>query len=790
MTGRRSDRRRGAALVLWLSCLAVVSTATAGESTYDHLRSQQLDGRRVELGEFVLRRDVFTLRLDGEMHFLAKAAGRDYSAVFVGQGSFELDPATDDERAHLTLLGQGDGGKLTDRFDSLVLYFSDDTAAELLAAGPLVEGEPSEAAARALDRAFNKQRKIFRTNFQLRVLADLLADAPERPGVFYALMDGKELPPSLLGVDPLGAEAIIRSGELGAEESIFLVVDDHAGAIWYLSHLKAEVADGTHRSCRPKSMTDAEHYEIRTRIGKNEELSGTTEIRFRPRVGSERVLGIRLLPTLRIEQAAWIRGNGEDGTVPLQIVQEGEERDADAAVVFPEPIPAGEEIVIRLDYAGDEVVFDYGRGSYAVAARASWYPNLGTFRDPATFDMTFRVPGKEDLIAVGTQVDSKIDDGESVVRWKSDVPLQVAGFNYGRFQHRSQVDEYSGVRAEVYTSRGSTLEDNALADALNSLRLFSSVFGKLPFERVAVSEQVQWNFGQAWPTLVFLPAISFINETSLAQSGIYAFSFLDTVGPHEMSHQWWGHLVGWESYRDQWLSEGLATFSANLLIQQTDGWKASDKIYKEQQKFIGEKHGAVKNYQAGPISRGWRLRTPRSKAAYSAMAYDKGAFVIHMLRMMMIDPRADEPDARFFAMLRDFASTYAGKHPSTDDFKAVVERHLVPEMNATGDGKLDWFFDQWIHGTEIPRFESTLRLEKAGGGEYRIHGTVSQQGVSDSFVSLVPVYVDFGNKGRAVLFGRLPFRGSTSRDLDTTVEIPGKPKAVVLNAHYDVLALD
>ena len=763
--------------------------AAAGETVYDSLRAQQLDGRRVAVQDFVLQRDVFTFRLSGQVHFLTPVEGRDYSVVFVGHGSFELDPATDDERAHLELLGRAENGKLTDTYESLVLYFSDGTAAELLAAGELTEGAPSEEAARALEKAFKKQRKDFHTNFQLRILQDLLADSPARDGVFFAVMNSDDLPPSLLGVDPLGAEAIRLSSRLGAEESVFYVADEHLGGFWYLNHTREEIESGSDRGCRPRRLMDARHYEIETRIQRNKHVTGTTRIHLTPLQDGERVVAIHLLPTLRLEEAVWIRGGDEDSTLPLQLIQENEKQDADAAIVFPEPLARGEESIVRLTYSGDEVVFDYGNEIYAVGARASWYPNLSTFRDLATFDMTFRVPEKKELIAVGELVSAAVEDNESIVRWKSDEPLQVAGFNYGKFHKTTKRDEYSGVLVELYTGGGATLEENAIADAVNSLRLYSSAFGKLPFERVAVSQQLQWNFGQAWPTLVFLPSISFMNQTRLNQMGIYAPTFLDTVGPHEMAHQWWGHLVGWESYRDQWLSEGFASFSATYLVQQTQGWEEHDRIYKDQQEFIQEKHGHRKNYQVGPISRGWRLATRRSPAAYSAMAYDKGAFVVHMLRMMMIEPRGKDPDAKFLAMMRDFVSSYAGKHPSTDDFKAVVERHMLPRMNATQDGKMDWFFDQWIHGTELPYFESNLVVEKAGGGKYRIHGTVSQQRVSEGFTTLVPVYVDLG-KGHVGMIGRLPFQGEASRNLDTTLALPGKPKAVRLNLHYDVLALN
>ncbi|NIM00149.1 MAG: hypothetical protein GTN89_04455, partial [Acidobacteria bacterium] len=204
--------------------------------------------------------------------------------------------------------------------------------------------------------------------------------------------------------------------------------------------------------------------------------------------------------------------------------------------------------------------------------------------------------------------------------------------------------------------------------------------------------------------------------------------------------------------------------------------------------LIGEKHGNYRNYTVGPITTGRRLATNRSPLAYNALAYYKGSFVLHMLRMMMMDTRSGNPDERFFRMMSDFVETYRGEFPTTADFKRIVEKHIVPELDATGDGKMDWFFDQWVHGTEIPTFESNLSVARAGR-EWRIHGTIKQSGVSEDFLTLVPIYVDFG-KGKLVLLGRLPLRGESSGRIDRTATMPQAPEGVLINAHHDVLSLN
>ncbi len=762
----------------------------AGTTEYDRLRAHVLDGRTVQVNEFTLKRDAFSFSLSGTAHLFEPIEGKEWGFVFVGRGSMILSPATADERHHLRIrTGDWDLDALSDTFKSGVFYATDGAVAELLRSGNAGTGTPSPAARAALAKATKRQRKDFKTNFQIRILQDLLSQS-DRSGVFIAVLDTKSLPPCVIVVDPLGAGRTMAMG-LGPEEVLLLVsFDEQTRGLWYLAHFANELDSGAWERCRDHRIMDAKHYSIDTRIKRNEDVEGSTTITFSPLTSGERVLPIVIASTLRLDRAELLRQGGESVTV-LQVIQEHKDQDADAALVFPEPLAAGTDHRVRLHYAGDETIVEVGFNYYVVSDRSTWYPNLGAFSDTATYDLTFRTRGsKTRVVSVGELVSEEIHDGVRVTRWKSDHPVQVAGFNFGGFAVDVRQDEIAAMTIELFTLAGrSALSDNVMADAINSARLFTNVFGNLSFTRVAVTQQPQFFSGQAWPTLVYLPAASFVNQSRLGGAGIHGIeSFIATVGAHEMAHQWWGHEVGWGSYRDQWLSEGFATFSANYFIQRTQNWKAHDKIYKEQQEFISEKHGNYKNYTVGPITMGWRLATNRSPAAYSALAYDKGSFVLHMLRMMMMDTHAENPDVRFFRMMIDFIDTYRGKFPTTEDFKRIVEKHIIPEINITGDGKLDWFFDQWVYGTEIPTFESDLSVTRAGK-EWRIQGTVKQTGVSEDFITLVPIYIDFG-KGKTSLLGKMPLRGESTQSIDRTLALPQAPKGVLINAHYDVLSLN
>jgi hypothetical protein len=797
---------------------------------YQSVRQARPDGRQLVVAQpFTLERDVFRFDFEsGTFYFLTPLEGRTWGAVFVGQGKLKLSPATEDERAHLELMaGKALPEGLGDRFERLVLLFADDTFEELMLQGSLVNGAPSAAADAALGTLDSWQRKDFDRNFKLRVLTDLLNAPQVKAGVFLALFNGQELPPSAAIVDPRGLEAVLPN--VGGEDVALWVASDVRGGLWYACDRLGEVK--AKRSSSYKPLAQALHYTIDTAIERNEELRGTTTLRLKTTM-PVRVLPLELHSTLRVSEAAY-RLVGQEGWQALTWVQEREKEDADLALVLPELVAKGTELEVRLTYRGKEVLFDLGDDVYAVLARATWYPTLNLFRDLATYDLTYRIPERNQLVSVGKPVEERQEGSTAVFRFAADVPVRVAGFNYGKFVNVTQTDAVSGVDVAVFANKrglefyanqnideqidsavvdGSTLDvvdiaprqssgrrkpedlaGDVAADGINSLRLFHTFFGPLPFEQVAVTQQLQFDFGQSWPMLVYLPYAAFMTGSarqSVGFSGKGVDQFMQAVGFHEMAHQWWGHHVGWDSYRDVWLSEGFSEFSAALVVQHTEGWNAYANFWANARERILSSAGNVKPaWQIGPISRGSRLESAKSRSAYNAIVYEKGGFVLHMLRMLMFDPSSQQPDARFIAMMRDFTAAHAGKDASTEDFKKVVERHMVPALNAAGDGKIDWFFDQWVYGTEVPVLRQDLKLKKLSGDEYQVTGTVAIEEVSAGFKALVPLYADFG-RGRLAMFGRLPFAGSTSRQVDMKVKFPEKPKKIVANARHEVLVRD
>ena len=789
-----------------IACLLVLTASTAFAqdiAPYRDGRAARPDGRTVPIKGLTIVRDAYRLELrSGVVHLLAPLGRDTFGAVFIGDGSYVLNPATAAERRHLALVTGNDRLEtLTDRFTQMILLFTDRTADEILAHTPVVTGTPDQAATRVFEDYVQKQLSGAHPNLHLRVVADLLNRPARTDGVFLALVQGQTHSPVLLAVDPLGISNLTaRFAYYGGEEVSFVSFDPQNGGLWYSSG-----PAGQSTRVRPiRTLADAAHYEIDTTLDGGT-LRGKTIATFTPTADGVRVLPIHLFERLRIRTATLDAGAGE---TPVGILQEepaqgwlgrlfGDEvAAADVALLFRDPLPRGTPVRVVFEYEGRDVL-QGSDGLYVVRARESWYPNLGTFTDLATYDMTFRYSERHQLVGVGELVEERVAGGRKVARWRSQTPIRVAGFNYGEFDKRSQRDTDSGLALDVYAIRGAqnfgSMAGNALADAMNASRVAKAYFGAPPYARLSLTQQPQLNAGQSWPSLVFLPTMSFTSATDVALAtnidpraleGLKNFG--NTVGWHEVAHQWWGHQVGWASYRDVWLSEGLAEFTAGLTLEIAMGRPAANAFWEQRRGEVLDRGRGVPHNDAGPISQGPRLSTSRSPSAARMIVYSKGAYVAHMLRMMMREDRVPDPDRAFKAMMQEFVTTWSGKNPSTDDFQAVAQRHMTKSMNLAGDGRIDYFFNQWIYGTDIPTLTSDLQATELGGRKYRIAGTITQAGVPAGFRTLVPIYLDLGND-RVERLGTMPFSGPGTQKMSVELELPAKPRRVLINGMHDVL---
>ena len=112
---------------------------------------------------------------------------------------------------------------------------------------------------------------------------------------------------------------------------------------------------------------------------------------------------------------------------------------------------------------------------------------------------------------------------------------------------------------------------------------------------------------------------------------------------------------------------------------------------------------------------------------------------MHMLREMMRDPAAKDPDARFRGLLHSILADYHFKTISTAEFQRAVEKHMTSAMDLEGGHSMNWFFEQWVRATGIPHYRVQFEA-KTRGNEFLVTGMLEQTGVDDVFTAAVPLY--------------------------------------------------
>jgi aminopeptidase N len=263
------------------------------------------------------------------------------------------------------------------------------------------------------------------------------------------------------------------------------------------------------------------------------------------------------------------------------------------------------------------------------------------------------------------------------------------------------------------------------------------------------------------------------------------------VAPHEVAHQWWGQTVGFNSYRDQWMSEGFADFSASLFLQSAyakRGPKEFITFWDDERKSILEKNAqGYRAIDAGPLTLGYRLNNSRTGVSVTRdLIYPKGAYVLHMIRMMMWDRRTG--DDNFKATMQDFVKTFAGRAATTEDFKAMVEKHMTKEMDLQHDQRMDWFFNEYVYGTAVPSYKLDYSFDNDSDGVSSFNFKVTQSNVDEHFHMLVPVYLELAD-GRIVSLGRARLSGNSSVEQKVSLKgMKDRPRRALLNYYDDVLA--
>jgi aminopeptidase N len=399
---------------------------------------------------------------------------------------------------------------------------------------------------------------------------------------------------------------------------------------------------------------------------------------------------------------------------------------------------------LKLAYIGDDTTYLLYAGR--------WFPvnAYGINRFTATMNIT--VPAH--MIVIGSGKESA-GAAPATKRPAGALPTKTFAFTWdkpsfpgtivaGIFQE-SKSDE-AGLDLHVFFKPAhQTLGVSYATTAVKEFTYYVTLYGAAPSTTLKVVEIPDDTVPAAWA-----PEIAAISSRAVTEKVNYRL-LANTI-----AHQWWGASVSPASRDDWWLNDGFARYSEARYVEQAAGQAGLEETVKDMSV------GALA-YDTVPLSSAGKLDI--FSPEFQSLVTDKGAMILHMLRWVIGDQKYDQT-------MRTFASKYAGKSASLDDFRALAEQNYGQQLT--------WFFSQWLDSTGAPEFKTKYTIYRLGNGKgFRVVGQIAQD--LDLFRMPVDLKIDTDGKTENK---RIEVVGTNSA---FNVETFGKPRRIVVDPDDRVL---
>ena len=785
------------ALVCLIFTLLLVASSTRAQEKptskdvefYNQIKAFSLTGGAIEVKGVVIKRVRTQITLDGMVYLSQPINGVVTGAVFIGEGKFLAETPTNDfERDNVKrLLGSE---VIESDFKTAVFRFTDDTASQF--------GPTPTAAGTANDRA----QKLAR-DMDERMLRETGANLParltisllnvEKPGFFFAGFDGGKRGKFSMLLDHQNRIPVANFGINAGEKGLVWSYnsDVYNTEVWLAFYSNEDYQRGAVEYSDANDQIDIQHYRMDVDLREHKQrVRLNARIEAQPMRPNVRAIPFSIGESLgeyenqRLKKQMRVTSVRRGG-VELGAVQENWE--GGFTVFLPQALKAGEKLELDMSLEGDfmrdsEVFPD----CHYPRSNTTWLPRHG-YLDRATFELTFRHPKKLHVASVGSRLSEEADpeDKEALIsKYQMLEPVALVTFALGPFKRYTDAIkwekggdptplEFNSLSGD-YTA---IKEDFILAELNNAVRYFTMLFGKYPYPVFGATFH-PYGFGQGFPSMLMIP--------NADRASKYTYQFI----AHETAHQWWGNIVAWRSYRDQWLSEGFAEYSGILYTGLRDSPGAKNDLIGNLRSSLKDPPSTISGVgkgrlvDVGPIILGHRLNTSKTLGAYQTLIYNKGALVLRMLHFMLSDPSSGEGQA-FFDMMTDFVERYRNKTASSDDFRTVANEHFAksPIARKYGMKDLNWLFYQMVYQTALPSYEMQYKLEDQPDGKVLLSGTIAQQDAPGDWVMVLPVKLSFGAKQEAL--GTVLVQGASS---PFQIRLPMRPKKVELDPDHWILS--
>ena len=756
-----------AVLILLGSACPALAVVPNLEALADSLTSLRLDpAMQAEVSQLEIVRAGVRISLDkGVFTMGTPVAGRVVSAVFVGKGRFQLTPPNRAET--YMLIRHTQDSTINWEFKEIALVFTDSTFQELAAKLTFKNVNSAKDELRLQQGFIDYIRHEFEMSFAAFVLNDLFN--PALDGRFMARFSTQR-GTFVFNYDPKEIEEVQLFKHITSESGSgpdfiqsFHSPDQYADSRW-----------GPEKE--NKDLIDSLDYDISCKIHQSAKTDLDVKLSFISNVDNLRSVFFQLMPEIDYsslvihdldgDSLSWLREKDEYGVT----------------IFFDKPLSKSQRLGLRCEYSSGRMVGKTPWGGNILTYATTWYPRYGYLKR-AKHKLRFAVPEQYEVVSVGRKTSETVADGFKITDWDiSEFPVAIVSYNYGPFDidtgsilGKVPVAVYAGKSHRAATA---PMREAVLLDIVASASLFSAEVHPYPFNQLIATE-IPSPHGQGLPGLLHLGYATF--DFGLADNTDDAFR------AHEVAHQWWGHLVGWKSYHDQWLSEAFAEYFGGWYVQRKyqndeqnrgrffqllDTWR-EDVFEKGSYTNRGAQTAYQEGNDAGPIWMGQRLASSKS-SDYSTLVYSKGAYVLYMLRMMMFD-FVKRDDSKFKEMLNGFLREHKWQDATTGDFQKVAEKFY---------GKpLDWFFDQWVYDTQLPEYTWEPVVSQQSDGKYSVDLKVKVENVREGFRMVVPLTILMAGD----------YHTTTRLDINqlnqtlTIPNLPHKPEKFVFNTFKSVL---
>ncbi|MCP9767252.1 M1 family peptidase [Lacihabitans sp. LS3-19] len=470
---------------------------------------------------------------------------------------------------------------------------------------------------------------------------------------------------------------------------------------------------------------DIKHYSFELKLSDDtDEIFGKTKINiFFKKAG---VQSVRLdLININAER----KGKGMQidsimvGSVPVKFTHQNDE----IIINLPSPSVANSELVFGIKYHG--VPFDGLKIGPTILGDRSffcenwpnkarhWLPTYDHPSDKATSEFIVTAPAHYKVVSNGLLLEeSDLGNNTHLTHWKQSVPVSCWLFVLGVADFAVKyVDKFDGKSIEtwVYAKNRAAGFYDFDEPTKKVLEFYSAYVGPFAYEKLANIQSVNSGGGMETSSAIFY-SDKLINGKRDVR--------LRNVVIHEIAHQWFGNAVTETTWDDAWLSEGFATFFTMLFIENEYGKEAYEIEVKKAKETV---------FKLGQKMPDFTIISPRSaekEDVTSGLTYQKGAWVLHMLRDLI-------GEVNFQKGIRSYYSKYFNANATTDDFRNAMEK-------ASGKD-LELFFKQWLYQPINPVISGTWNYD-AKNKKLTIELTQTQKG---GFLFNIPVEIACQIKG-------------------------------------------